>query len=395
MVAQTLQHLIEGMEAVAAYLQMIGMELNPRKCAMGTTEGIPGLHLHLCPHLEKPLAPGDGGGPRPLPRTPAAARQGNFICSASTGCAWRRCTTGASTPSPTQRGAGPHPRHPGGVTQYVAPFVDDNSDTERHLDHITVQVAKDRARYAFAASLDSLQLDPTLGLTRVPTRCQQAALSLVGTLLHHRSSYVRAEAARMVWEIAGAHGICPKVHYPIPELTTLARGDWVNAIPRALAVLKVGLYNPIECPRAAHVQLQSPQGNVGMLRTAKPRHRDTCRLTVPHMTPSHGHHGPHHPFPTTTTRGRRRYGGASTSALMGTEAGSDPRGHLGVTWGVYLCACKPPLADIILSHPPDLTRCDSVIGLAIPAMSGHIQYRGAASGDLYIGISGINRVFLS
>ena len=77
------------------------------------------------------------------------------------------------------------------------------------------------------------------------------------------------------------------------------------------------------------------------------------------------------------------------------EAGSDPRGHLGVTWGVYLCAGKPPLADIILSHPPDLTRCDSVIGLAIPAISGHIQYRGAASGDLYIGISGINRVFLS
>ena len=79
----------------------------------------------------------------------------------------------------------------------------------------------------------------------------------------------------------------------------------------------------------------------------------------------------------------------------GGEAGSDPRGLLRVTWGVYLCAGKPPLADIILSHPPDLTRCDSVIGLAIPAMSGHIQYRGTASGDLYIGISGINRVFLS
>ena len=61
------------------------------------------------------------------------------------------------------------------------------------------------------------------------------------------------------------------------------------------------------------------------------------------------------------------------------EAGSDPRGHLWVTWGVYLGAGKPPLADIILSHPPDLARCDSVIGLAIWAMSGHIQYRGAAS----------------
>ena len=84
-----------------------------------------------------------------------------------------------------------------------------------------------------------------------------------------------------------------------------------------------------------------------------------------------------------------------TLQISAAEAGSDPRGHLGVTWGVYLCAGKPPLADIILSHPPDLTRCDSVIGLAIPAMSGHIQYRGAVSGDLYIRISGINRVLLS
>ena len=62
----------------------------------------------------------------------------------------------------------------------------------------------------------------------------------------------------------------------------------------------------------------------------------------------------------------------------GAEAVSDPRGHLLVTLGVYLWANKPPLADIILSHPPDLTLCDSVIGLAIPAMSGHIQYRAAA-----------------
>ena len=39
----------------------------------------------------------------------------------------------------------------------------------------------------------------------------------------------------------------------------------------------------------------------------------------------------------------------------GGEAGLDPRGHSSVTWGVYLCAGKPPLANIILSHPPDLT----------------------------------------
>ena len=70
-------------------------------------------------------------------------------------------------------------------------------------------------------------------------------------------------------------------------------------------------------------------------------------------------------------------------------------GSLGVCIYHLGCAGKPPLADIILSHPPDLTRCDSVIGLVNPAMSGHIQNRGTASGDLYIGISGINRVLLS
>ena len=37
------------------------------------------------------------------------------------------------------------------------------------------------------------------------------------------------------------------------------------------------------------------------------------------------------------------------------EAGSEPRGHLWVTCGVHLWAGKLPLADIILSHPPDLT----------------------------------------
>ena len=53
-VTHTLQHFVEGVEAVAAYLGMMGMELNPRKCAMATTEGVPGLQLRLCPHLENP-----------------------------------------------------------------------------------------------------------------------------------------------------------------------------------------------------------------------------------------------------------------------------------------------------------------------------------------------------
>ena len=53
-VAHTLQHFVDGVEAVAAYLGMMGMELNPRKCAMANTEGVPSLQLRLCPHLENP-----------------------------------------------------------------------------------------------------------------------------------------------------------------------------------------------------------------------------------------------------------------------------------------------------------------------------------------------------
>ena len=100
----------------------------------------------------------------------------------------------------------------------------------------------------------------------------------------------------MLSEIAYAHGICPEVHYPVPEFATLARGDRVNRIPWALAALGLRLYNPIKCPRASHVKLQSPLGNLVTLCTAKLRQRDTCRLTLPQKTPWLGHYGLHHPF---------------------------------------------------------------------------------------------------
>ena len=275
-VAHTLQHFVEGVEAVAAYLGMMGMELNPRKCAMATTEGVPGPAATPLP------PPGKTRGTGYQRRTPSptwdssCSRTGSSPCSASTGlrlaAVHHWCLNTLAPPKVVQDVI---LAILGGVTQYVAPFIADDSDTARHLDHITVQVAKDRARYAFDASRDSLQDDRTLGLTRVPTRCQQAAVALVGTLVHHRATSVRAEVTKMFWEIAGAHGICPEVHYPVPEFATLAGGDWVQRIPRALAALGVGLYNPIECPRAAHVQLQSPPGKIVTLRNrqaATPRH---------------------------------------------------------------------------------------------------------------------------
>ena len=43
-------------------------------------------------------------------------------------------------------------------------------------------------------------------------------------------------------------------------------------------------------------------------------------------------------------------GSLNKGYTMYTEAGSNPRGHLPVTWGVYLWSSKRPLADIISYH---------------------------------------------
>ena len=295
--AYTLQHFFEGVEAVAAYLRIMRMELHPRKCAMATTEGVQGLQLRLCPHLENPwhCVPAADSVPYlelQLQRDGEFSLQRKHRLRLAAVHHW--CLNTLAPPKVVQDVI---LAILGGVTQYVAPFIGNDSDAARHLDHITVQVAKDTARYVFNASRDSLQDDRTLGLMRVPTRCQQAAVALQGTLVRHRSASVRAEVTRMFWIFAGAHGKCPEVHYPVPEFATLAGGDWVHRVARALATLAVVLYNPIACPRLAHVKLQSPKGNVVTLRTAKLRHRDTCRLKVPHTTPRHRHHGPHHPFP--------------------------------------------------------------------------------------------------
>ena len=93
-VAHTLQHFVEGVEAVAAYLGIMGMELNPRKCAMGS---------RACSCASAPTWKTHGTGCRRRTPSPTwdsgCSRTGSSPCSANTACAWRRCTTGASTPS--------------------------------------------------------------------------------------------------------------------------------------------------------------------------------------------------------------------------------------------------------------------------------------------------------
>ena len=181
-VAHTLQHFVERVEAVAAYLGVMGMELNPRKCAMGTTEGVPGLQLRLCPHLENPwhwVPAADSVPYLELQPDGELSLQRKHRLHLAAVHHW--CLDSLAPPKMVEDVI---LATPGGVTQYVTPFIADNSDTARHLDHITVQVAKDRVPYAFDASRDNLQNDRTLWLKRVPTRCQQAAVALVGTLVH-------------------------------------------------------------------------------------------------------------------------------------------------------------------------------------------------------------------
>ena len=69
-------------------------------------------------------------------------------------------------------------------------------------------------------------------------------MALVGTLFHHRAASMRTEAAKMFWENADVHGICPQVQHSVREFASLVGGDWISRIPRALTALGVGLYHP-------------------------------------------------------------------------------------------------------------------------------------------------------
>ena len=191
LLAHMLQHLVEVVEAVAAYLGMMGMELNPCKFRHGHHGGSPGPAPAPLPPPEKAMALGASGGLCPLPGTPAAAGQGTLPAAQAPPVPGGGAPLVPQHPRTTPSGAGSHPRDPGKVTQYVSPFIADDSDTAGHLDQITAKVAKDRGRYTFDASRDSLQDDQTLGLARVPTGFLQAAMALVGTLVHHRSASVR------------------------------------------------------------------------------------------------------------------------------------------------------------------------------------------------------------
>ena len=145
-VANMLQHFAQGVEAVAAYLGMMGMGLNPRKCAVATTERVPGLQLRLYPHLENPWhwVPAADSVPylglqlQPDVEFSLQRKQRLRLAAVHHWC--------LNTLAPPKVVQDVILAILGGVTQYVAPFIAECSDTARHLDHIMVQVAKDRVR---------------------------------------------------------------------------------------------------------------------------------------------------------------------------------------------------------------------------------------------------------
>ena len=144
-VAHTLQHFVEGVEAVDAYLGMMGMELQPRKCAMATMVVISGLQLRLCPHLESPWHSVPAADSVPYlglqlqPDREFSLRRKHRLRLAAV---HQWCLNTLAAPKVVQDVI---LAILGGVTQYVAPFIADNSDTACYLDRITVQAAKDRA----------------------------------------------------------------------------------------------------------------------------------------------------------------------------------------------------------------------------------------------------------
>ena len=283
-VAHTLQHLVEGVEDVATYLGMMGMELNPRNCAVGTTEGIPGLHLRLCAHLENPWhwLPAVDSVPYlglQLQQDGESSLQAKHRLRLAAVQHW--CLNTLAPPKVLQDII---LAILGEVTEYAAPFIADDSDSARHPDHITVQVAKDKARYAFNASRDSLREDRTLGLTRVPTRCQQAPQALVGPIVHNHSASVRTNPPECSGTSPVHMASAPRCTIPSSRWRPWCGATWSIAYPGP-GRPGGGALQPHRVPQGGPRPAAVPPGNVVTLHTAKLLHRDTCRLTVPHTMP--------------------------------------------------------------------------------------------------------------
>ena len=139
-VTHTLKAFIEGLEASTAYLGTRGMKLHARNCAMATTEGFPSLHRRLCPHKAT------GCPRRTLSQTfESSSSWGGVLLAAPTPAA--PCCSAPLVPQHPRAARGDQGHDPGvsrGVTQYFSGFLADDPDTERHLDHVGLQVAREK-----------------------------------------------------------------------------------------------------------------------------------------------------------------------------------------------------------------------------------------------------------
>ena len=287
-VGHTLQHFVDGVEAVAAYLGMMGMELSPCKCAMATTEGVPGLQLRLCPHLENPwhwvpaadsvpylglpavqTPPAPGGGAPLVPQHPRAAESG----------------TGRHSGEPRGGDAIRRPLHRQGLRHCAPPGPHHGPGCERQGAIRLRRLAGEPAGSPDPRAYASADAVPA-GSGRPRGHTLPAPLSLRARLGHQAVHGNRRCARHM-----------PRGALLRPGNCNPGRGRLGPPHTPGLGRPGSGAIQPDRVPQGSTRPTTAPPGNIVTLRTGKLRHRDTCRLTVRHTTPWHGHHGPHHPFP--------------------------------------------------------------------------------------------------
>ena len=250
------------------------MELNPRKCAMATTDGLPGLQLRLYPHLGNPWhwVPAADSVPylglQLPPDGEFTLQRKHRLCLAAV---HHPCLNTLALPKVVQDVI---LAILGGVSSTSPP-----SSPTTPTPCATWTTSRSRSRRTGRGTLLTPRGQPTgqpdpgahAGANTVPAghggprrHARPPPLGL-GARLGHQDVLGHR---RRTWHL-------PRGHYPVLEFAALAGGDWVKHVCRALAALGVGIYNVIACPRAAHVQLQSLPGqrrHAAYRQAAAPRH---------------------------------------------------------------------------------------------------------------------------
>ena len=228
LIAHTLPHFIEYVEAIAQYLADMGMSLNVGKCVYATTTHIPSIMVHLDPNnastpwvclIAKSTVP--YVGLRLDPKGMASMKEKHVLrCEALAG--WCKNTLGpASVPHDVMAAL------VGGILRYAVPYL---SDTAAEVVRLNIAIKTAAVQFEnLPKDLSNVVVRSGKGLKLADIRvlCRDSVVVTVAQLTHHRSAVIKGEPQAVLDDLH-AYGVCGQFRVPSMAFASHGGDTWVD-----------------------------------------------------------------------------------------------------------------------------------------------------------------------